>query len=160
MNASQSWETRVNWLLNHSFQAGLLVLLVLGVQWIFRRQLTSRWRFGLWWIVLARLLLPVTPESGLSLFNFFQPKLQLNGPRYTTPQEPEATREPSFPVSVREQPAPGRWPESSPEGVSKNLIHPHLSPEPLLLNPLPSVNRRLTLDQLQLFLTRGAARIF
>ena len=37
-------EKLLNWLLNHSLQAGALVLLVLVVQWIFRRQLTNRWR--------------------------------------------------------------------------------------------------------------------
>jgi len=51
MNAHPVMETSVNWLLNDSFQAGLLVLLILLVQRLFRRQLTSRWRFALWWLV-------------------------------------------------------------------------------------------------------------
>jgi beta-lactamase regulating signal transducer with metallopeptidase domain/uncharacterized GH25 family protein len=75
-------EKLLNWLLNHSLQAGVLVLLVLAVQWIFRRQLTHRWRFALWWIVLVRLLLPFSPQSAVSVFNYFQPRVSVAGPRY------------------------------------------------------------------------------
>jgi beta-lactamase regulating signal transducer with metallopeptidase domain/uncharacterized GH25 family protein len=85
MNAHPEMEKHLNWLLNHSLQVGALVLLVLLVQWIFRRQLTNRWRFALWWIVLVRLLLPFSPESAVSLFNFFQPHVRLEGSRYSVP---------------------------------------------------------------------------
>ncbi|MGA9779713.1 MAG: M56 family metallopeptidase [Verrucomicrobiia bacterium] len=88
MNATQELERQLNWLLNHSLQAGVLVLLVLGVQWLFRRRLTSRWRFALWWIVLARLLLPFSPQSAVSLFNYFRPVVQLEGSRYAAPVPP------------------------------------------------------------------------
>jgi len=58
-----------HWLVRASWQASVLVILVLGVQGLFRQRLTARWRHGLWWLVLARLLLPIFPESGFSLFN-------------------------------------------------------------------------------------------
>ena len=54
MNVFPNLEKSLHWLLNHSLQAGLLGLVILSVQWIFRRQLTNRWRFALWWIVLIR----------------------------------------------------------------------------------------------------------
>ena len=73
MNSTIAWETYPGWLLGHSFQAAVLVLFVLLAQWIFRRQLSSRWRFALWWLVIARLLLPFSPESALSLYNVFRP---------------------------------------------------------------------------------------
>lgn len=73
MNAPFEPAAGLVWLATHSLQAGVLVLLVLLVQWTFRRRLTSRWRFALWWIVLLRLLLPFGPESGLSLFNWVLP---------------------------------------------------------------------------------------
>jgi bla regulator protein BlaR1 len=82
MNPHPDLEKLLNWLLNHSLQAGALVLLVLAVQWIFRRQLTHRWRFALWWIVLARLLLPFSPQSAVSVFNYFQPRVSVDEPRY------------------------------------------------------------------------------
>ena len=77
MNAPSGPDIRLHWLFNHSLQAGVLVLLVLLVQRVFRRQLTHRWRFALWWIVLARLLLPFSPESAVSLFNVFRPSISL-----------------------------------------------------------------------------------
>lgn len=73
------------WMLNHSAQAGVLVLLVLLVQWVFRRRLASRWRFALWWIVIARLLVPFGPQSAFSLFNYVQPSISVQGSRYSLP---------------------------------------------------------------------------
>jgi beta-lactamase regulating signal transducer with metallopeptidase domain len=64
---SNSWWT---WLARASWQASVLVLLVLGAQWLFRRQLGARWRGWLWWLVVIRLALPVTPGSSFSIFNW------------------------------------------------------------------------------------------
>ena len=60
----------LSWLARTSWQASVLIILVMAIQIIFRRQLTPRWRYGLWLLVVARLLLPVLPESRLSIFNF------------------------------------------------------------------------------------------
>ena len=100
-------EVFLNWLINRSLQAGVLVLMVLLVQAVFRRQLTSRWRFALWWIPLLRLLLPVGPESAVSLFNFVKPSVSIAGPRHdvaslpATPPE-RAVQPPAndFPATV------------------------------------------------------------
>ncbi|HEY1171336.1 MAG TPA: M56 family metallopeptidase [Verrucomicrobiae bacterium] len=54
-----------------SLQATVLVLLVLLVQRIFLRQLTARWRFLMWWIVLICLLVPIRPPSSFSLANLY-----------------------------------------------------------------------------------------
>ncbi len=56
-------------LVESSWQAALLVGVVLAVQRGFGRCLTPGWRHALWWIVLGRLLLPVTPPSSWSVFN-------------------------------------------------------------------------------------------
>lgn len=53
-----------------SWQAGVLVLLVLAVQWIFRARLAAKWRHALWLLVLGRLVLPVSFESATSIFNY------------------------------------------------------------------------------------------
>ncbi|MBN1589119.1 MAG: hypothetical protein JW888_06370, partial [Pirellulales bacterium] len=55
-------------LLAASWQAGLLVVLVLVLCRVFRR-MPARWRCVLWMVVLARLLLPVVPPSPTSLLN-------------------------------------------------------------------------------------------
>jgi beta-lactamase regulating signal transducer with metallopeptidase domain len=56
-------------LLKASWQGGVLILLVLAVQWVFRGRLNPRWRYGLWLLVMIRLALPWTVPSRASLFN-------------------------------------------------------------------------------------------
>ncbi|MSU62856.1 MAG: hypothetical protein EXS31_10740 [Pedosphaera sp.] len=58
------------WLLRVSAQASVVIGLVLMAQWLFKKWLSLRWRYCLWSLVLIRLLLPVSPESGFSIFNF------------------------------------------------------------------------------------------
>ena len=58
-------------LVRGSAQAGLLIAVVLLVQRLFHRWLAPRWRCGLWLLVVARLLLPVSLPNRLSLFNLF-----------------------------------------------------------------------------------------
>lgn len=57
------------WLLRNSAHACALAVLVYGLELVAGRHLAPRWRYGLWLVVLARLLVPVAPESHLSLFN-------------------------------------------------------------------------------------------
>ena len=54
-----------------SMQAGVLVLVVLLAQWLFRRRLTPRWRCALWLLVVVRLMLPLSLASSTSIFNWF-----------------------------------------------------------------------------------------
>ncbi len=58
------------WLFRASWQASVLIGIVLLVQWLFRKQLTPRWRYILWLLVVVRLAMPFSTESGLSIFNF------------------------------------------------------------------------------------------
>jgi bla regulator protein blaR1 len=60
----------LSWLFRSSWQAAVLIGLILMVQWLFKKQLSARWRYNLWLLVLVRLMMPVTPESSISLFNF------------------------------------------------------------------------------------------
>lgn len=55
----------------NSFEAGVLVLVVLLAQWVFGKRIAPRWRCALWLLVMARLLLPVSAGSAVSLFNLF-----------------------------------------------------------------------------------------
>src|SRR4029077_3583225 len=56
-------------LLRASWQGGVLILLVLAIQWAFRGRLNPRWRYGLWLLVMIRLAFPWTIQSRASLFN-------------------------------------------------------------------------------------------
>jgi beta-lactamase regulating signal transducer with metallopeptidase domain len=53
----------------NSVEAGVLVVVVLLAQWFFGKRIAPRWRCGLWMLVMARLLLPVSAGSVVSLFN-------------------------------------------------------------------------------------------
>ena len=61
-----------SWTLAASLHASVLVVLVLAAQTLFRRQLTPRWRYALWLLVVVRLMLPAVPESSHSIFNWMQ----------------------------------------------------------------------------------------
>ena len=122
MNPHPALEVFVNWLVNQSLQAGVLVLLVLFVQGVFRRQLTARWRFALWWLVLLLLLMPFRPQSAFSLFNYCRAYVVLDGPRYPVPVAsmpsvaPAAT---SLPLEV--PPQPGFDPGAAPSEKSAEV---------------------------------------
>ena len=61
--------TLTAWMWRASWQASVVVLVVLVVQWTIGRRLAPRWRYGLWLIVVARLVMPVCPPSTISIFN-------------------------------------------------------------------------------------------
>lgn len=73
MSTLLSWDGPLfNWLLRSSWQAGVLVLLVLAAQRLFGRNLSPTWRHALWLVVIVRLCLPVAPSSMFSIFNLAQ----------------------------------------------------------------------------------------
>lgn len=119
MSEHRELEKALNWVLNHSLQTGILVLLVLLVQWIFRRQLTNRWRFALWWVVLLRLMLPFSPQSAVSLFNYFHASVGLADPRYYVPAQTD---------SIAPQPAPQQSGELAPLKLNQEPAQIRISP--------------------------------
>lgn len=60
------------WLLQVSGRTSVVIGLVLLAQWLFQKKLTPRWRYCLWSLVVIRLMLPVSPESVFSIFNYTQ----------------------------------------------------------------------------------------
>jgi beta-lactamase regulating signal transducer with metallopeptidase domain len=58
------------WLWRASWQGTVVIGVVLAAQWVFRKQLPARWRCGLWALVLVRLVLPVSFQTHLSVFNW------------------------------------------------------------------------------------------
>lgn len=60
------------WLWRASWQASVVIVLVLLAQWLLRNQLSPRWRHALWLLVVVRLVLPVSIESPLSVFNWLK----------------------------------------------------------------------------------------
>jgi len=72
-------EMWINGLLTASVQALLLVPLILLIQWLFKKQLTARWRHALWWLLAVRLLILLSVTSPLSLFNYAPFKVKMTG---------------------------------------------------------------------------------
>jgi len=76
-------------ILHISWQAAVLALVILAAQHLFRRQLPARWRYALWFLVIARLLMPTLPESPLSLQRYLTaPVLPSPAPDYLIPTAP------------------------------------------------------------------------
>ena len=67
---SGAWTDAVaDWLVRTSWQAAVLVAIVLVIHATLGRQLAPRWRYAMWMIVVARLLMPALPASPWSVFN-------------------------------------------------------------------------------------------
>ena len=90
-----------------SWQASVLAVVVLLVQFMLRRHLSARWRHALWGIVLLRLIIPVTPPSPWSLFNVAPQPAPRSGilivtntvqsPLAVSPQSPRSPQVPQSP---------------------------------------------------------------
>ncbi|MDZ7319801.1 MAG: M56 family metallopeptidase, partial [candidate division KSB1 bacterium] len=57
------------WLFKTSLKASVLVALILIIQFLLGRKLSARWQYGLWLLLIIRLILPFDIESRLSIFN-------------------------------------------------------------------------------------------
>ncbi|MBU5445583.1 M56 family metallopeptidase [Paenibacillus sp. MSJ-34] len=67
-----TWLTALfQWFLTTSIMASLLVIMILLIKWVFKKQLSLRIHYFLWIILLLRLILPFAPESSFSIFNIF-----------------------------------------------------------------------------------------
>lgn len=67
-----------DWIWEATWQASLLVALVMVAQIVFRKWLSPAWRHALWALVVARLLLPVLPESPFSMFNVLPQRMAVD----------------------------------------------------------------------------------
>ncbi|HUV64273.1 MAG TPA: M56 family metallopeptidase [Sedimentisphaerales bacterium] len=72
------------WLVKASFQASLLVCLILLMRLVLRERLPIRWHYYLWLLLLVRLSLPWSPQSHFSIYNLYEPS------RWTRPTQSAA----------------------------------------------------------------------
>src|SRR5579864_4276850 len=84
-----------------SWEGAVLIVMVLLVQWAFRRRLHPRWRYGLWLLVLARLALLWAIPAPVSLFNW----LKLSPPSLTSRATPKTLAAKPVPSGTAIQPA-------------------------------------------------------
>jgi beta-lactamase regulating signal transducer with metallopeptidase domain len=113
-------------LLKASWQAAVLILLVLAAQWAFGRRLSPRWRYGLWLLVVARLALPWTVPSPVSVFNLLNlPKASAAVASLRAAPEPRGSLAPSAPVAAAARPdaAAAARPAATAPGFRLSLSH-------------------------------------
>src|ERR1035441_9885026 len=112
------------WLLKASWQAAVLILLVLTVQWAFGQRLSPRWRYGLWLLVVARLALPWTIPSAVSVFNLLSFP-DASAAVASLRANPEPQESPAPPATVvpaeRTEEAAAAAPEATAPGFSGSL---------------------------------------
>jgi beta-lactamase regulating signal transducer with metallopeptidase domain len=70
------------WILRASGQAALAAIVLIALRWMLGSRLSPRLSYCMWALIALRLILPVVPQSSLSLFNFFS-----HTPDVTTPLE-------------------------------------------------------------------------
>jgi len=74
------------WLLHTSWQAGILVFLILLIQKAMGRRIGVRGRYWLWLVVLIRMVMPWAPPSPVSMYNLLPPpRLASHGLAATAP---------------------------------------------------------------------------
>ena len=59
-----------DWIIFSSLMGSILVFLILGVKFAFKSALGANWHYYIWFLLLLRLIVPFTPESPVSVFNF------------------------------------------------------------------------------------------
>lgn len=78
------------WLFKSSLKASILIVLILIIQFLFRRKMSARWQYALWFLLIIRLILPFEIESRISLFNLV-PSQNIPSLPTTDPAEPIST---------------------------------------------------------------------
>ncbi len=66
------------WLIDTTLYISTLICVILLLKAITRRRLPAWWHYGLWLLLVARMLMPWVPESRLSMFNYVPVIAELN----------------------------------------------------------------------------------
>jgi beta-lactamase regulating signal transducer with metallopeptidase domain/Tol biopolymer transport system component len=118
-------------LLRVSLQASLLIALVLFLQRLLGKRLAPRVRYALWLLVVVRLLLPVSLESGVSVFNF-----TMAAPAEVFRAVAAASKAPATSAGVKIAPVPNAPAASVPaRAVVPGVANPGQSAEAILPTP-------------------------
>ncbi|HWQ42692.1 MAG TPA: M56 family metallopeptidase [Desulfosporosinus sp.] len=75
-----------------SVMGSILAIGLLIIKRLFRHKLSANWHYYIWFVLIARLLIPFTPSAPFSVFNFiphYQQAIEL--PQLTMPSETAAT---------------------------------------------------------------------
>jgi len=59
----------LNWLIDVTLKGSLLALVIMGLKFLLKDRVSPKWHYYIWGLLLIRLLVPVAPESVVSVFN-------------------------------------------------------------------------------------------
>lgn len=72
MNNFLIWLTMIfDWIAKTSLMASIIAILILLIRVVWKDRFPIKWQYFLWFVLLARMLLPWVPESSISLYNLF-----------------------------------------------------------------------------------------
>src|SRR5579872_5590450 len=133
--------TCFTWMLRASWQASILVLLVLVIQSTLQKGLSARWRYALWLLVLARLALPLSWHSPFSVFNYARFENVV-----AAPARPVAAGQISRTIPDAPPSAPQIETPDAPAITETPVLEPAASPSFALSvpAPVPATKPRLT----------------
>ncbi len=109
-----------------SWQAAVLALLIVGVQTVIGKRISARWRYGLWWLLIVRLLMPVMPSTSWSVYNLAPKPSNVSAPRSEAPAASAAVPQ-AGPLSLTATPSPQ---QQTPFNSPQTQPQPHPKPEP------------------------------
>jgi len=131
MNALTGLEKCFVWLLQTSWQAAVLAGTIMLAQFLFRKRLSPAWRHGLWFLLLVRLVMPMTPTCALSIFNLTKVPRMQNGlapAESTTPKQENI----SFVGAL------SKSPENLPPRIHEVQVENETALQPIVAAPLPA----------------------
>lgn len=62
-----------NWVIETSVMASILAVLILLVKYIFKDIIGAKWHYAIWGLLIIRLIMPISIESSLSIYNALHP---------------------------------------------------------------------------------------
>lgn len=132
------------WMLRASWQAAILVVAVLIIQRLLRKKLSAGWRFGLWLLVVARLLLPISAESSLSVFNLVaqqpvtlpEPQPKAAEPAPMMPPKEAAPAPPASTVRTLDAQPKAASPSTAPQKSVAATVDPEPSRQAATMAPI------------------------
>jgi beta-lactamase regulating signal transducer with metallopeptidase domain/peroxiredoxin len=79
------------WIVQTTWQATVLAGLILLTQWLLGKRLSPAWRYGLWLLLVVRLMMPSPPQSAFSIFNVAKWEPRLEGASHRTSPPPTSS---------------------------------------------------------------------
>lgn len=64
-----------NWVFETSIMAGILAILIIIIKYIFKNTLGPKWHYAIWGLLIIRLIIPISIESSLSIYNVLHPNI-------------------------------------------------------------------------------------